>query len=111
MGHFRLGKHRASDLKESALVPDSDILSLGIFRPWWLWPKFDIDHDSHVSLHGFHATTPFTKHVLILFSYAIWDRSKIIMAISAAIWVINLGFQLAGRLTSSILCKISTNII
>jgi hypothetical protein len=34
-----------------------------------------------------------------LSSYAIWDKSKIIMAISAAIWVINLGFQLAGKLT------------
>jgi hypothetical protein len=38
-------------------------------------------------------------------SYAIWDKSKVIMGISAAIWVINLGFQLAGKLTSSTPCE------
>ncbi|KAI0279557.1 hypothetical protein BGY98DRAFT_1175969 [Russula aff. rugulosa BPL654] len=36
--------------------------------------------------------------------YAIWDRSRVIMVISAVIWVINLGFQLAGKLTSSNPC-------
>jgi hypothetical protein len=36
-----------------------------------------------------------------LSSYAIWDRSKVIMAISGGIWMINLGFQLAGKLISS----------
>ena len=35
-----------------------------------------------------------------LFSFAIWDRSKVIIAISAAICVINLGIQLIGKLTS-----------
>jgi hypothetical protein len=35
-----------------------------------------------------------------LSSFAIWDRSKVVLAISAAIWVINLGFQLAGKSTS-----------
>jgi hypothetical protein len=40
-----------------------------------------------------------------LSSYAIWDKSKVIMGISAAIWVVNLGFQLAGKLTSSIPCE------
>lgn len=51
-----------------------------------------------------HATALFFKYVLMkLSSYAIWDKSKVIMAVSAAIWVINLGFQLAGRLTSFIL--------
>jgi hypothetical protein len=40
-----------------------------------------------------------------LSSYAIWDKSKVIMAISAAMWVINLGFQLAGKLTCSIPCE------
>ena len=46
------------------------------------------------------------KYVLMeLSSYAIWDKSKVIMAICAAIWVINLGFQLAGKSTSSIPCE------
>ena len=46
------------------------------------------------------------KYVLIQhFSYAIWDKSKVIMAISATIWVINLGFQLEGKFTSSIPCE------
>jgi hypothetical protein len=85
---------------ERAFVPDT--LSLGIFGSGWLWPKFDIDHASHVSFYGFHATTLFPKYVLMeLSSYAIWDRSKVIMAISGGIWMINLGFQLAGKLTSS----------
>jgi len=36
----------------------------------------------------------FPKYVLMeLSSFAIWDKSKVIMAISGAIWVINLGFQ------------------
>jgi hypothetical protein len=35
-------------------------------------------------------------------SFAIWDRNKIVLAISAIIWLINLGFQLAGKLTSTI---------
>jgi hypothetical protein len=34
-----------------------------------------------------------------LSSFAIWDKSKVIMAIPAAIWVINLGFKLSGKLT------------
>ncbi|KAF8497434.1 hypothetical protein F5888DRAFT_1906747, partial [Russula emetica] len=40
--------------------------------------------------------------LIMLRIFAIWDKSKVIMAISAAIWVINLGFQLTGKLTSSI---------
>jgi hypothetical protein len=32
-----------------------------------------------------------------LSSLVIWDRNKIIAVISAAIWVINFGFQLAGE--------------
>jgi hypothetical protein len=52
--------------------------------------------------HGFHATTLFLKYVLMGHSsFAIWDKNKVIMAISAAIWAINLGFQLAGKLTLS----------
>ena len=48
----------------------------------------------------------FFKYVLTeLPSYAIWDKSKLIMAISAAIWVINLGFQLTGKSTWSIPCE------
>jgi hypothetical protein len=51
---------------------------------------------------GFHATTLFPKSVLMgLSSFAIWDKSKVIMAISVAIWVVNLGFQLKGKLISS----------
>ncbi|KAF8497436.1 hypothetical protein F5888DRAFT_284002 [Russula emetica] len=34
--------------------------------------------------------------LIMLRIFAIWDKSKVIMAISAAIWVVNLGFQLAG---------------
>jgi hypothetical protein len=39
---------------------------------------------------------------MLFSSFAIWDKSKVIMAISAAVWVINLGFQLAGKSTSSL---------
>ena len=98
MGHFRLGAHLSLRPYERVFVPD--ILSLGICRPGWLWPKFNIDHASHVSscLHGFRETTLFPKYVLMeLSSFAIWDRSKVITAISAAIWVNNLGFQIAGK--------------
>ncbi|KAI0278571.1 hypothetical protein BGY98DRAFT_973449 [Russula aff. rugulosa BPL654] len=34
--------------------------------------------------------------LIMLRIFAIWDRSKVITAISAAIWVNNLGFQIAG---------------
>ncbi|KAN0109067.1 hypothetical protein V8E52_009701 [Russula decolorans] len=34
--------------------------------------------------------------LIMLRIFAIWERSKVIIAISFAIWVINLGFQLAG---------------
>ena len=92
---------------DRAFVPN--ILSVGICRPGWLRPKFDIDHASHVSFGvsvasmGRHSSS---KYVLMeLSSFAIWDKSKVVMAISAAIWVINLGFQLISKLTSSILCK------
>ena len=98
MGHYRLGEHPVPPTLVKAFAPN--ILSLGVFRPRWLWLKFDIDHAPHVSfcLHESHVTTLFFEYVLTeLYSYAIWDKSKIIMAISAAIWVINLGFQLAGK--------------
>jgi len=50
-----------------------------------------------------HATTLFPKYGLMeLSSFAIWEKSKVVMAISGAVWGINLGFQLAGKLTSSI---------
>jgi hypothetical protein len=92
------------DPYEKAFVPD--ILSLGIRRSGWLWPKFDIDHASHVSVCMASMRRLFPKYVLMaLSSFAIWDRSKVIMAISAAIWFINLGFQLEGKLTSSIPCE------
>ena len=35
-------------------------------------------------------------------SFAIWDWSKVIMAISTAVWVVNLAFQLKGMFTFSI---------
>ena len=51
-------------------------------------------------------TTLFSKYVLTeLSSYAIWNKSKVIMAISAAIWATNVGFQLASKLTFSIPCE------
>ena len=51
MGHFRLGglPGLPGDLFEREYVPD--IFSLGIFRPGWLWLKFDIDYASHVSFY------------------------------------------------------------
>jgi hypothetical protein len=106
LGHNRLGEHPSpsQDPDKRAVCPD--ILFLDFFRPGWLWPKFDIDHASHVSFYacmGFHPTTLFPKYVLTeLSSYAIWDRNKVVLGLSAAIWVINLGFQLAGKSTSSI---------
>ncbi|KAF8497426.1 hypothetical protein F5888DRAFT_1803454 [Russula emetica] len=42
--------------------------------------------------------------------FAIWDKNKVIMAISAAVWVVNLGFQLAGKLTSSVPCGPNLNV-
>ena len=48
-------------------------------------------------------TALFFEYVLTeLSSYAIWNKSKVIMAISAVVWAVNLGFQLAGKLTRSI---------
>ena len=45
----------------------------------------------------------FFEYVLTeISSYAIWNKSKVIMAISAVVWAVNLGFQLAGKLTRSI---------
>ena len=94
-----------SDPDKRAFV--SDILSLGIFRLGWLRPKFDINHASHVSFNPSMVSMwwLFPMYVLIeRSSFAIWDRSKIITAISAVVWVANLGFQLAGELTSSSPC-------
>jgi hypothetical protein len=66
-------------------------------------------------MRDFHAMTLFPKYVLMKpSSFAIWDRNKVIMAISAAIWVINVGFQLTGELTFSSLvspCESPTNMI
>ncbi len=95
-----------SDPDERAFV--SDILFLGFFRPGWLRPKFDIDHASHVSFNASMASMwpLFLMFVLMeLSSLVIWDRNKVITAISAAIWVINFGFQLAGEFTSSNPCE------
>ena len=48
------------------------------------------------------ATALFPKHVLMkLSSFAIWEKNKAIVAISAAIWVINFGFQFSGKFTLS----------
>jgi hypothetical protein len=80
------------------------MLSLGIFHPRWLWPKFDIDHASRVSLYACMASMRrlLPKYVLMkLSSFAIWDRNKVIMAICSAICAINLGFQLLGKLNIS----------
>ena len=91
-----------SNPDDKALV--SVILSLGFCRPGWLLPKLDIDYASHVSFNVSMVSMSrlFPMYVLMeLFSFAIWDRNKAIAAISAAIWVVNLGFQLAGELTSS----------
>jgi hypothetical protein len=38
-------------------------------------------------------------------SFAIWDKNRNIMAISAALWVANMGFQFAGEFTFSISCE------
>jgi hypothetical protein len=55
------------------------------------------------------ATTLSLKCALIEYSsFAIWDRNKVIMAISAAIWITNAGFQIIGEFTpSSILCEVN----
>ena len=103
LGHNRLGEHPPPrDLYERVVCPD--ILFLDCFCPGWLWLEFDIDHASHVSFYAcIHAATSFPKYVLMeLSSFAIWDRNKIVLGISAVIWLINFGFQLAGKLPSSI---------
>jgi hypothetical protein len=38
-------------------------------------------------------------------SFAIWHKNKVIMAISATIWLANAGFQFSGEFTSSIPCE------
>jgi len=38
-------------------------------------------------------------------SFAIWDKNKVIMIISAVIWVTNMGFQFSGEFTFSIPCE------
>ena len=40
-----------------------------------------------------------------IFSYAIWNGNKVIMAMTAVVWVGNMGAQLSGEFTFS-----STNI-
>ena len=96
-----------SDPYGRAFVPD--ILSLGIFLLRWLWPEFDIDHASHVSYDVPMASMRRPEVcAYVLSSFAIWDKSKVIMAISAAIWVINLGFQLIGELASSTIIPCET---
>jgi hypothetical protein len=52
--------------------------------PWFPW-------DNHLPYYV----------LMELSRFAIWEKSKVIMAISAVIWVINLGFQLEGKLISS----------
>jgi hypothetical protein len=53
-----------------------------------------------------HVTTLSLKCVLMVFSsFAIWDKNKVIMAISAALWVANMSFQFVGEFTFSIPCE------
>jgi len=42
---------------------------------------------------------------MVFSSFAIWDKNKVIMAISAALWVANMSFQLAGEFAFSISCE------
>jgi hypothetical protein len=89
---------------ERAVCPD--ILFLDYYLPGLLRPSLDIDHASHVSFYASvaHATTLFPKCVLMeISSFAIWEGNKIIMAITVAIWVGNIGLQLSGEFTFSIL--------
>ncbi len=59
-----------------------------------------------------HATTLFPKYVLMeLSSFAIWDKNKAVMAISAGVWAINLIFQLIGQFTFSMPCESQRNVI
>jgi hypothetical protein len=52
------------------------------------------------------SSLSFPKHVLMkISSFAIWEMNKAIVAISAAIWVVNLGFQFTGKWNSSIPCE------
>jgi hypothetical protein len=53
-----------------------------------------------------HVATPSPKRVLMAFSsFAIWDKNKVIMAISAALWVANMSFQFAGEFNFFISCE------
>ena len=53
-----------------------------------------------------HATTLSPKCVLMeISSFAIWDKNKVIMAISAGLWLANMAFQFSGEFTFSIPCE------
>ncbi len=57
-------------------------------------------------LSWLHGMTLFPKYVLIeLSSFAIWDKNKVIMAISVGVWAINVAFQLIGQFTFSMSCE------
>jgi hypothetical protein len=108
MGHFRLGGHLGLPIfmKEHLFLIScsqafsalggyglSSILIMLRMLVSTIFPWLPCD--------GFFPKCVLTE----LSSFAIWDKNKVIMAISFAIWVINLGFQLAGKLISYIPCE------
>jgi hypothetical protein len=95
LGHFTLGEYiplsrpTPSLMKKHFVTPGFlvPILDLFLLKPLH---RFAIDRTSRVSPLRFRVVTLFPKYVLIgPSSIAIWDRSKIVMAISIGLWVTN----------------------
>ena len=56
----------------------------------------------------FHGSCDDTlpKFVLMKFSsFAIWDKNKVVMALTSTLWVANVSYQLAGEFTFPIPCE------
>ena len=74
-------------------------ISLG-FCPPGPWLRFAIDRASHVSFLLFGAATISPRYTLIEFySFAVWNRNKIILGVASGVWGVNLACLLAGEFT------------
>jgi hypothetical protein len=68
------------------------------------WLRFAIDHASHVSFLSFRLTAVSPKCKLMeSSSFAIWNMQKVIVALSAGVWVTDVSLMLVGESHPSIL--------
>ena len=72
----------------------------------WLtgqWFRFAVGPASHVSSPSSRLTTVSSRYVLMeSSSFAIWNMQKVVVALSAAIWVTNFAVLISCELYSSI---------